>query len=72
MQPQDEEPTKIADLIGRHKAKGYFEDGDGLIGVRSGGLVHWYRWVGFWKGHYRLSGTTKTPRGADYRKEKRQ
>ena len=61
-------PKAIEHLLKGTRARGYFYDGIGRVGIRHQGIIHWYSWSRK-KGQYIKTGSTKYP-GAftDYRR----
>ena len=56
-----ETPEQVAKRLGYNRARGYWIDGSGLIGIRHRGLVNWFRYD--WrKKRYVNTGSTLRPK----------
>ena len=51
-------------------ARGFYDDGAGLLGVKAGGFYHWYRWDER-ANNYQRAGSTLTRQGATYYRAER-
>ena len=56
-----ETPEQVAKRLGYNRARGYWHDGAGLIGIRHRGLVNWFRYD-WCARRYLMTGTTLSPK----------